>query len=217
MHLKPCIDDLELKLSTKPNLAPPANLVMAAFALPPSRVRVIVVGQDPYPGKGLAVGRAFAVDRDAQIPASLRNILRELREDLDTEPQPGAEPAPDLSSWQEQGVLLLNRHLTTVAGESAAHFDAGWQAVTLEVVRHAISAGTEPLVLVLWGNQAQKLEKELGLGSTLEVDSRRQVLVLKSAHPSPLSASRGFFGSRPFSKINNWFLSVGAQPIDWNS
>ena len=207
-HLKPNIDDLEHKLAAEPHLAPTADRVMAAFALPPTRVRVIVVGQDPYPGLGVAVGRAFAVSSSSPIPASLRNIFHELGSDLATRDR----PAPDLLSWQEQGVWLINRHLTTLSGNSGAHFDIGWQEVTDTAIRHVLSTSAQPVALVLWGAQAQRLLKNLGQ-EELVGDSPR--LVIKSAHPSPLSARRGFFGSRPFSAINAWFQANGVEPIDW--
>lgn len=181
---------------------PAPERVFAALRRPLAEVRVLVVGQDPYPTPGHSIGLAFAVDRSVRpLPASLRNIFRELHDDL------GIAPAVhgDLSAWANQGVLLLNRVLTVRAGESASHRRHGWEAVTEQVIRSVVDRGT-PLVGVLWGNDARALAPVFhGAG----------VPLVESAHPSPLSASRGFFGSRPFSRVNEHLRTQGSHPVDW--
>jgi uracil-DNA glycosylase len=179
---------------------PEDNAVLRAFREPFDAVRVLVVGQDPYPTPGHAVGLAFSADRVVRpLPRSLGNIYRELNDDL------GIPPAAhgDLGAWQRHGVLLLNRVLTVRAGESGSHRRHGWE----EITAHAILALVErphPLVAVLWGKDAASVAPLLG-----------ETPVITSAHPSPLSASRGFFGSRPFSRVNAALEAQGAVPIDW--
>lgn len=174
--------------------------ILRAFTTPLDRIRVVIVGQDPYPTVGHAVGLSFAVDpRTRPVPRSLANIHRELSSDLGV-----AVPADgDLSGWEEQGVLLLNRVLTVRAGEPASHRGLGWEEVTDAAIRALVERGG-PLVAVLWGKDAQRLKPLLGPTPTVE-----------SVHPSPLSASRGFFGSRPFSRVNDLLAQQGAQPVDW--
>ena len=173
---------------------------LRAFTLPMAHVRVLVVGQDPYPTPGHAVGLAFSVAPGVRpLPRSLANILRELSDDLACAPQPDG----DLSPWAEQGVLLLNRVLTVGEAGPGSHGDLGWQDVTSCAVR-ALAARGGPLVAVLWGKQAQQLAPLLP-----------GVPVVASAHPSPLSASRGFFGSRPFSRVNALLVEQGAPPVRW--
>jgi len=174
--------------------------VLRAFLAPFDQVRVLVVGQDPYPTPGHAVGLAFAVDRSVRpIPRSLANIYQELRTDLDlTPPQHG-----DLTSWTNSGVLLLNRVLTVAPGVSAAHKGKGWEEVTAQAIK-ALVARQTPLVAILWGKDAQTLIPMLG-----------PVPYIASAHPSPMSAARGFFGSRPFSRANALLVAQGAKPLDW--
>ena len=174
--------------------------ILRAFQRPMADVRVLIVGQDPYPTPGHPIGLAFAVDRHVRpIPKSLANIYRELKDDL------GIAPAEqgDLSSWSDSGVLLLNRVLTVQPGASASHRGKGWEAVTELAIRKLVERGG-PLVAILWGNDAQKLQPWLG-----------SVPVIASVHPSPLSASRGFFGSRPFSRANVLLEEQGAGPVDW--
>jgi len=174
--------------------------VLRAFRAPLHGVRVLVVGQDPYPTPGHPIGLAFAVDRHVQpIPRSLANIYRELRDDL------GIPPAEhgDLSAWTRSGVLLLNRVLTVRPGAPGSHRGKGWEAVTELAITRLVERGG-PLVAVLWGRQAQTLAPLLG-----------DVPVIASAHPSPLSASSGFFGSRPFSRVDSALASQGAPPVDW--
>lgn len=185
---------------------PAPELVLRAFRTPFSAVRVLIVGQDPYPTPGHPIGLSFAADREVRpLPRSLANIHRELREDLGV-------PTPehgDLSSWTRQGVLLLNRVLTVEAGSAGSHRRHGWEAVTEQAIR-ALAARPAPLVSILWGKDAERLAPLLESSS----DPDRHVIV--SAHPSPLSASRGFFGSKPFSRTNDFLVSRGVDPIDWS-
>ena len=174
--------------------------VLRAFAAPMADVRVLVVGQDPYPTPGHAIGLSFAVERHVQpLPRSLGNIYKELQSDL------GIAPAPhgDLSQWANSGVMLLNRVLTVQPGLAGSHRGKGWEAVTELAIRALVARGT-PLVAILWGRDAANLRPLLG-----------DTPVIESAHPSPLSASRGFFGSRPFSRANDVLLGLGAQTVDW--
>ena len=200
------LEDLEGSLADVPGAVPPRELVMEAFRTDPRNVKVVIVGQDPYPTPGVAVGRAFAVTSETKpLPASLRNIFTELVDDIG-----GEAPEKSLLGWQEQGVLLLNRHLTALEWQPAAHSALGWDSFT-EAAISALVQRTDGLVLVLWGNHAQTLVKELG--PTLDAG---RVKVISSAHPSPLSAYRGFFGSRPFSAINAALVGFGKSPINWN-
>lgn len=179
---------------------PAGKDVLRAFTLPLADVRVLVIGQDPYPTPGHAVGLCFSVARDVRpIPKSLVNIYKELQDDL------GIPPAShgDLTHWFEQGVLLLNRSLTVRPGAPASHRGKGWEEVTTRAVE-ALAARGGPLVALLWGRDAGQAERLLP-----------GVPVIKSAHPSPLSAHNGFFGSRPFSRVNRALEEQGAQPIDW--
>lgn len=179
---------------------PAPDAVLRAFARPMSEVRVLLVGQDPYPTPGHAVGLAFSVAPQVRpIPRSLANIYTELEQDV------GCSPGPtgDLSAWADQGVLLLNRVLTVASGTPASHGRLGWQEVTDQAVR-SLAARGGPLVAVLWGRQAAEVRPLLG-----------DVPVVASAHPSPLSATRGFFGSRPFSAVDRLLVAQGAEPIRW--
>lgn len=179
---------------------PAGGDVLRAFTTPFDAVKVLVVGQDPYPTPGHPIGLSFAIDPAVRpVPRSLANIYRELSDDLGVTP-----PAHgDLRAWSDQGVLLLNRVLTVQAGEAGSHRGKGWEAVTDQAVRALVARGT-PLVAVLWGAQAGSVRPLLG-----------DTPVVASAHPSPLSASRGFFGSRPFSQVNALLESQGARPVDW--
>ncbi|UYN83917.1 MAG: uracil-DNA glycosylase [Microcella sp.] len=174
--------------------------VLRAFTAPLASVRVLILGQDPYPTPGHPIGLSFAVDRAVRpIPRSLANIYRELRDDLGIEtPEHG-----DLSPWADQGVMLLNRVLTVQSGVSGSHRGRGWEAVTGRAVE-ALAERGGPLVAVLWGRDAQSAAPLLG-----------SVPVIASAHPSPLSARNGFFGSRPFSRANAHLAALGHAPIDW--
>lgn len=177
---------------------PASGAVLKAFETPLADVRVLIVGQDPYPTPGDAVGLSFSVPQDHPMPRSLVNIAKELRADTGETLATG-----DLSAWQSQGVMLLNRVLTVEPGQPASHRGKGWEQVTEHAIR-ALAARGEPLVAVLWGRDAQSLAPLLGAVPRIE-----------SAHPSPLSASRGFFGSRPFSRVNEALSSQGAAPITW--
>ncbi|WIE77633.1 uracil-DNA glycosylase [Curtobacterium sp. MCSS17_016] len=179
---------------------PAGGDVLRAFTSPFDAVKVLVVGQDPYPTPGHPIGLSFAVDPAVRpVPRSLANIYRELADDLGVTPPPHG----DLRAWSDQGVLLLNRVLTVQAGEAGSHRGKGWESVTDQAVRALVARGT-PLVAVLWGAQAGSVRPLLG-----------DTPVVASAHPSPLSASRGFFGSRPFSQVNALLESQGAPPVDW--
>ena len=179
---------------------PAGDRILAAFQRPLADVRVLIVGQDPYPTPGHPIGLSFATAPDVRpIPRSLQNMYLELNDDL------GIDPAPhgDLTAWADHGVMLLNRVLTVRAGAPASHRGKGWEAVTECAIRALVARGG-PLVAVLWGNDARQLASMLG-----------DVPRIESPHPSPLSASRGFFGSRPFSRANAALEAQGASPVDW--
>ncbi|WP_076262203.1 uracil-DNA glycosylase [Intrasporangium flavum] len=179
---------------------PAGDAVLRAFSLPLPDVRVLVVGQDPYPTAGHPVGLSFSVAPDVRpVPRSLQNIYAELGTDLHL-------PTPadgDLSPWFGRGVMLLNRVLTVRPGKPASHQGKGWETVTTQAISALVERGG-PLVAILWGRQAQSLAPMLG-----------DVPRIESAHPSPLSARSGFFGSRPFSRTNELLAAQGADPIDW--
>ena len=179
---------------------PAAENVFRAFSRPLDDVRVLIVGQDPYPTPGHAIGLSFAVNRDVRpLPRSLSNIYKELTTDLEIAPVSHG----DLSAWADQGVMLLNRVLTVAPGAAGSHRRWGWEKVTEHAIR-VLAARDQPLVAVLWGKDAENLRGWLG-----------DTPAIVSAHPSPLSASRGFFGSRPFSGANDLLRAQGAAPIDW--
>jgi uracil-DNA glycosylase len=180
---------------------PSGDHVLRAFGAPLEDVRVLIVGQDPYPTPGHPIGLSFAVDPDVRpVPRSLANIYRELADDLGTTP-PGHG---DLTRWSANGVMLLNRVLTVRPGAPASHRGKGWETVTDHAIRTLV-ARDRPLVAILWGRDAQGLRPLLG-----------DTPVIESAHPSPLSASRGFFGSRPFSRANAMLVAQGGEPVDWS-
>jgi len=184
---------------------PAATHILRAFTHPMADVRVLIVGQDPYPTPGHPVGLCFSVERSVRpLPPSLVNIYKELQADL------GVEPAGhgDLSAWADHGVLLLNRVLTVRPGASASHRGKGWEAVTEQAIRALVARGG-PLVAVLWGRDARNL------APLLRTPDGREVPRIESAHPSPLSARNGFFGSRPFSRVNALLAEQGAAPVDW--
>jgi uracil-DNA glycosylase len=179
---------------------PSGDNVLRAFTHPFAEVKVLIVGQDPYPTPGHAVGLSFSVAPDVRpVPRSLGNIFAEYSKDLGF-PTPSTG---DLTPWSRQGVLLLNRVLTVQPGLPASHRRKGWEAVTEQAIR-ALVERTEPLDAILWGRDASTLKPMLADVPTIE-----------SAHPSPLSASRGFFGSRPFSRANELLDSLGAEPVNW--
>ncbi len=206
--LAPVADDvaamgafLRAELAAGRPYLPAGEHVLRAFSRPLADVRVLIVGQDPYPTPGHAVGLSFSVAPDVRpIPRSLQNIYAELQADL------GIAPAThgDLSAWFERGVLLLNRCLTVRPGAAASHRGKGWEPVTERAIE-ALAARGGPLVANLWGRDAQALTPRLG-----------GVPVIASAHPSPLSARSGFFGSRPFSRANQALAAQGGAPIDWS-
>jgi uracil-DNA glycosylase len=175
--------------------------VLRAFSQPFADVRVLIVGQDPYPTPGHPIGLSFAVSPETRpVPRSLANIFREYSDDL-------GHPTPsngDLTPWTEQGVLLLNRVLTVEPGKSGSHRNKGWEAVTEQAIKALVARDSEPLVAILWGRDAANLTPWL-------ID----VPIVTSAHPSPMSADRGFFGSRPFSRVNTLLEEIGGDPVDW--
>jgi len=181
---------------------PPGGQIFNAFAFTPfSEVRVVILGQDPYHGKGQAHGLSFSVPDGVKPPPSLVNIFKEINADLGIDiPKTG-----NVEKWARQGVLLLNASLTVEAGTPMSHSQTGWHIFTDEVIRH-ISAHKEHVVFMLWGKFAQNKE--------LLIDNEKH-LVLKAAHPSPYSASSGFFGCGHFSKANAWLRQHGERPIDW--
>lgn len=179
----------------------PDRVFAALESTPPQRTRVVILGQDPYPTPGHANGLAFSVTPETPLPRSLRNIFAELEADIGAAP-----PTGDLSGWARQGVLLLNSALSVEAGQAGAHASWGWDRLAREAVAEAQRHG--PLAFLLWGNHARK---------TLANLPRPQDLVIATAHPSPLSARRGFFGSRPFSRINDWLARQDMTPIDWTA
>ena len=183
----------------RPYLPAPSD-ILRAFARPLADVRVLIVGQDPYPTPGHAMGLSFSVQPHVRpVPRSLQNIYAEMATDLGT-------PTPahgDLSAWSDQGVMLLNRVLTVREGDAGSHRRKGWEPVTEAAIR-ALVAREGPLVAILWGRDAATLKPLLGATPVVE-----------SAHPSPLSARRGFFGSRPFSRVNELLVAQGAAPVDW--
>lgn len=186
---------------------PPKDQVFRALELvDPDKVRVLILGQDPYHGEGQANGLAFSVNPDVKIPPSLRNIFTELKNDLGI-----YLPNGDLTHWAQQGILLLNTTLTVAPDAPGSHFEMGWEEFTDEIVQ-AVLAQEQPKVLLLWGSKAkQKLE----IFRENVVHTSKNLLILSSSHPSPYSADNGFFGSRPFSAINKWFASKFRRGIRW--
>ncbi|BBY43330.1 uracil-DNA glycosylase [Mycolicibacterium celeriflavum] len=193
---------LRAELAAGNGYLPAGRNVLRAFTFPMDDVRVLIVGQDPYPTPGHAVGLSFSVAPDVRpLPRSLENIFREYTSDLEY-------PAPttgDLTPWAERGVMLLNRVLTVRPGSPASHRGKGWEAVTECAIR-ALVARKQPLVAVLWGRDASTLKPML---------DGADCVAIESPHPSPLSATRGFFGSRPFSRANELLEKLGAEPVDW--
>ena len=194
-------DFLRAEVAAGRRYLPSGENVLRAFKQPFAAVRVLIVGQDPYPTPGYAVGLSFSVAPEVRrLPGSLVNIFREYSEDL-------GYPAPatgDLTPWAERGVLLLNRVLTVQPGKPGSHRGKGWEEVTEQAIRALAARKTEPLVAILWGRDARTLAPLLEGIPTVE-----------SAHPSPYSAASGFFGSRPFSRANHLLEQEGAQPVDW--
>ena len=184
------------------NIFPPANLIFNAFdKCPFNEVKVVIIGQDPYHNPGQANGLCFSVNDNVRIPPSLSNIYKEIYKDL-------GKPIPEsgnLEHWSEQGVLLLNATLTVRANSPGSHQNRGWEQFT-DAVIDKLSADCENIVFILWGNFAQRK------GANIDTNKHQ---VLKSVHPSPLSAHRGFFGNRHFSKTNEFLIQHNKKPIDW--
>lgn len=181
---------------------PAGDRILRAFTQPLPDIRVLIVGQDPYPTPGHPVGLSFSVAPEVRpLPRSLQNIYKELESDLGI-PRP---TTGDLSRWSEQGVLLLNRVLTVQAGEPGSHRNKGWEQLTAAAIEGLVNRDDAPLVAILWGKDAQALEPSLP-----------DVPIIASAHPSPMSADRGFFGSKPFSRANDYLEDLGGDPIDWS-
>jgi len=193
-------DFLRAEVAAGRGYLPASDSVLRAFRRPLAEVKVLVVGQDPYPTPGHPVGLSFSVAPDVRpLPGSLRNIVTELVSDVGV-------PAPssgDLSAWADRGVMLLNRTLTVTPGVSNSHRRKGWEPVTEQAIRVLARRGG-PLAAILWGRDAQSLKPALN-----------PVPCIESAHPSPLSAHRGFYGSRPFSKANRLLVEQGGEPVDW--
>lgn len=196
---------MELKLAAETReYTPISHRVMKALETNINDVKVLLIGQDPYPTKNVAIGLSFAVDLNVSkdLPRSLQNILKEVRSDLGEKVKVNG----NLTKWADQGVMLLNRHLTTAVGFPSAHEDFGWGKFTNRVVEELVKVHGDKLVVLLWGKQAAEVEPLLGGAK-----------IIKSAHPSPLSASRGFFGSKPFSQANEALKSVGRKKVKWDS
>lgn len=183
-------------------ILPPRDQIFAALdACAPDQTRVIILGQDPYPTPGHAHGLAFSVAAEVRpLPRSLNNIFKEMTDDLGAAPLTG-----DLRFWARQGVLMLNTALTVPAGQAGGHAKLGWSGLTAQVLS---ALDDRPRAALLWGNHAQRFAHHL---------THPDHLIVKTAHPSPLSARRGFFGSRPFSRVNDWLIANGNTPIDWTN
>ena len=192
--------DLEAKIEDDAReILPPQPLRFSALErTQPDDARVVILGQDPYPTPGHANGLAFSVAPDVALPMSLRNIYRELEDDIGRAPVNG-----DLTHWADQGVLLLNTALSVPAGEAGGHAKLGWHRLTEQVLTRL---SDRPCAFILWGNHARKLRAHV---------TGHHHLFIESPHPSPLSAHRGFFGSRPFSRVNAWLEECGETPIRW--
>ncbi|MBD59807.1 MAG: uracil-DNA glycosylase [Citromicrobium sp.] len=185
---------------------PPEGCRLRALELTPlDKVKVVILGQDPYHGPGQAMGLCFSVPDGVQPPPSLRNIFRELADDCGI----AAPSTGDLTPWAERGVLLLNNSLTVEAGQAGSHAGRGWDAITDACVA-AVAERAEPSVFILWGSHAQKKASRIA-----ELNEPTRHCVIRSPHPSPLSAHRGFFGSRPFSRANAFLEACGRGAIDW--
>jgi len=200
---KPMLEAIEQKVLAEVQVTPHLNQVMRAFEMDPANIKVVILGQDPYPTEGDAIGLAFAMDPERKMPRSLVNIVKELSDDLGLEEKSQA----DLAKWTNQGVLLLNRTLTTQIGKAGAHSKLGWDQFTREALIELAKRNT--LVFILWGSPAIALGREVA-------QTAKDCRLVESVHPSPLSAYRGFFGSKPFSKTNEHLVSLGLQPIDWS-
>lgn len=182
---------------------PPREQVFRAIDLCPIKnTKVVILGQDPYHGYGQANGLAFSVNKTVPIPPSLRNIYKELESDLGIKSNHG-----DLSSWAKQGVLLLNSILTVEKGRPLSHAGMGWEDFTTDILKAFKSKQVKPVVFILWGKKAQEYKQYIG---------GEGYMIIESPHPSPFSADKGFFGSKPFSRANSFLLNNGAVPVDWS-
>lgn len=191
------LDQLEIELPKE--YVPQSENVMRAFETSPQSTRVVIIGQDPYPTPGHAIGLSFAINRGVALPRSLNNMMKELRTDLSEDFEAERLTANgDLARWADQGVMLLNRELT-LPGHKL------WQSFTDSALKALVKQHQGRLVVVLWGNHAAKAEPAVA-----------GAVVLRSAHPSPLSASRGFFGSKPYSRVNEALIGMRLSPIDWS-
>lgn len=194
---------IEQRVLQDPSSIPTSENILRAFQLPPQDYRVLIVGQDPYPNPEHAIGLSFAVPKDTKpLPPTLSNIFKELRSDLGEQ----VVRTGDIAPWSKRGVMLLNRHLTTQANNTAGHLDLGWAEFTTAAVRGLQQTLGSKLVAILWGQRANELKPVLD-----------QATIISSPHPSPLSSYRGFFGSKPFSKCNSALLGLGLSPIDWSA
>ena len=196
---KELLDAIEKKLASTQNLTPPRNQVMRAFELPVGDIRVLLLGQDPYPTQGIACGLAFANAPGTKTPQSLKNLMKELESDL-----PRVSATADLAKWSNQGVMLLNSALTTLVGTSGAHQKI-WREFTEVAITALDQARAGKLVCLSLGLEAKKLADLVEFGE-----------VVYAPHPSPLSAHRGFFGSRIYSRVNQALSDQGQEPIDWS-
>lgn len=203
-YFKKLTDRVDKARAAGPVFPPEGEVFRALSLTSPERVRAVVLGQDPYHEPGQANGLAFSVCKGVKPPPSLRNIFKELEDDLHCPPPGGG----DLTGWASQGVLLLNAVLTVASGEANSHKDYGWQTFT-DAAAQALGTLPQPIAFVLWGAQAQKK-------AAMIQSSPHPRLVLQAPHPSPLSAYRGFFGSRPFSKINRFLEEHGENRIDFS-
>jgi len=204
---KPYLQDLKRQLladyNSKTVYPPHTDIMKALETTPLEQVKVVILGQDPYHGPGQAHGLSFSVLNGNKMPPSLLNIFKELSDDLQV-PRP---TNTDLTPWAQQGVLLLNTTLTVLAGAPMSHANLGWEIFTDEVLQH-VNSQLANVVFILWGSHAQKKIRF--------IDPNKH-LIIKSTHPSPLSAHRGFLGSKPFSQTNNYLISKGKSPINWES
>ncbi len=196
-------DFLKHQYATKTIYPPAPNLFQALKLTAPDNVKVVILGQDPYHGDNQATGFAFSVPKGQRLPPSLRNIYKELNTDLNCDIPQNANG--DLTPWAKRGVLLLNNTLSVEAGLAGSHRGHGWESLTNLIIKK-LSLEKEGLVFILWGTDAKR-KKSL-------IDSQKH-FIIESAHPSPLSSYRGFFGSKPFSQANNYLTSIGSEPIAW--
>jgi len=202
-YFKELTDFVKEEYAKKKVYPAPKNIFRAFDLTPFNEVKVVILGQDPYHGARQAVGLSFAVESDVALPPSLRNIYKEIEDDLGVSMK---DADGDLTRWAKQGVLLLNATLTVRAGSAGSHQGRGWEAFTDAAIQ-ALSDRRDHLVFILWGNYARQKGAHI---------DRSTHLVIESPHPSPFSAANGFFGSKPFSKANAYLEEHGEQPIDWS-